>query len=254
MEGRSRRLMRVAILSDIHANREAFEAALETVRAIAPDQIVLLGDIVGYGPDPVHAVETAARLVDDGALCLLGNHDEAVATGRDDMTDNARIAARWTRDHLQPAHLDFLRRLPLSIASDDRLYVHASADRPAKWAYVHDIDSAAQCLAADEATTIFCGHTHCPAIYYQRPGRRPIHFRPIDNVAAPLTASHRHLVVVGSVGQPRDGNPAACIAVVDTERREVSMVRVPYDHEETARKVVACGLPAWLGTRLGLGR
>ncbi|MBN9547343.1 MAG: metallophosphoesterase, partial [Alphaproteobacteria bacterium] len=93
-----------------------------------------------------------------------------------------------------------------------------------------------------------------PAVYYALPGARPVHFRPLDNVPAPVSELRRHLVVVGAVGQPRDGNPAACFALLDTERRELTMVRVPYDHEETARKIQASGLPGWLGMRLKIGR
>jgi len=173
---------------------------------------------------------------------------------RTDMTENARFAVQWTRERLAPAHFDFLARLPLSLQSEDRLYVHASAERPAKWLYIRDVDAAERCLSSSDARFIFCGHTHIPAVYYALPGRRPIHFQPLDNVAAPLSALARHLVIVGAVGQPRDGNPAACFAVVDTDRREVTMVRVPYDHEETERKIKAAGLPAWLGMRLKIGR
>ncbi|MEP9389759.1 metallophosphoesterase family protein [Mesorhizobium sp. KR9-304] len=246
--------MRVAILSDIHANREAFDAALEIVRDLGPDEIVLLGDLVGYGPDPVHAIETAAELVAGGALCILGNHDEAVVQPGRGMTENARVAAAWTRKQLAPAHLDFLRNLPLSLASEDRLYVHASADRPADWQYMRDLDAAERCLSSSLARTIICGHTHIPAIYYALPGKRPVHFRPHDDIPAPLSPLRRHVVVVGSVGQPRDGNPAACFALADTERRTVTMIRTPYDCDRTAGKIAACGLPAWLGMRLKIGR
>lgn len=246
--------MRIAILSDIHANREAFDAVLEVVRKQAPDQLVLLGDLVGYGPDPVYVVEKAAHLVEGGAFCIKGNHDEAAALGRTDMTENARTAIEWTRERLARAQLDFLAQLPLSSRSGDRLYVHASAERPEKWLYIRDVDAAERCLSSSDARFIFCGHTHIPAIYYALPGRRPVHFRPLDNVGAPLSELRRHLVVVGAVGQPRDGNPAACFALLDTERREVTMVRVPYDHEKTARKIQASGLPGWLGMRLKIGR
>lgn len=246
--------MRIAILSDIHANREAFDAVLEAVQNLAPDQLVLLGDLVGYGPDPVYVVEKAADLARSGAFCIMGNHDEAAALGRNDMTENARVSIEWTRKQLGREHLDFLARLPLSLRSEDRLYVHASADRPEKWVYIREVDAAGRCLSSSDARFIFCGHTHIPAIYYALPGARPIHFSPRNNVAAPLSKLRRHLIVVGAVGQPRDGNPAACFALLDTERHEVTMVRVPYDHEATARKIEASGLPAWLGMRLKIGR
>jgi diadenosine tetraphosphatase ApaH/serine/threonine PP2A family protein phosphatase len=246
--------MRTAILSDIHANREAMDAVMEAVDDLAPDQLVLLGDLVGYGPDPDYVIEKAARLIDAGALCVMGNHDEAIVLNSRDMTENARTVARWTSQRLSAAHIDFLKRLPLTLESEDRLYVHASAEDPGKWRYVRDTDAAQRCLSSAEARFIFCGHTHVPAIYYALPGKRPVHFQPLDNVAAPFSGLCRHLVIVGAVGQPRDGNPAACFALLDTERHEVSMRRVPYDHEETARKISANGLPAWLGMRLKIGR
>ncbi|RUW76363.1 MULTISPECIES: metallophosphoesterase family protein [unclassified Mesorhizobium] len=246
--------MRIAILSDIHSNREALDAVLEVVGERGWDELVLLGDLVGYGPDPVYALETAADLVDRGALCVMGNHDEAIAFNRGGMTENARTAASWTRERLTSAHVDFLSRLPVSLTSEDRQYVHASAERPGKWLYIRDVDSAERCLSSSVARFVFCGHTHIPAIYYALPGRRPICFQPLANVAAPLSAVGRLVVNVGAVGQPRDGNPAACFALVDTQRHEVSMIRVPYDYEETARKIADSGLPAWLGMRLKIGR
>src|SRR6188508_206202 len=100
--------MRIAILSDIHANREALDAVLETVGGLDVDEIVLLGDIVGYGPDPAYAVDIAGELVSRGALCLLGNHDEAMCSpsGGRDMTENARVAIEWTRRQLSSAQLE----------------------------------------------------------------------------------------------------------------------------------------------------
>lgn len=246
--------MRVVILSDIHANREAFDAVLDAARALSADETVLLGDLVGYGPDPEYVVERCARMVEDGALCVLGNHDQAVVHDRRDMSENAREAVRWTRQRLSDAHVAFLGSLPLSAMSEDRLYVHASADLPAKWRYVRDTDAAAASLAASDAPMIVCGHTHVPALYYQLPGRRPVRFTPIDNVPAPVSPLRRHLLVCGAVGQPRDGNPAACLGLIDTDKRSTTMVRVPYDYEETARKIVASGLPPWLGMRLKIGR
>lgn len=246
--------MRAALLTDIHANREAFEAVLDAVRDLAVDQTILLGDLVGYGPDPVPIVEKAAELVEQGAICILGNHDEGVFTGGRGMNENARAAIVWTSDQLSPAHLDFLAKLPLSARHEDRLYVHASADSPERWHYVDGKDAAARCLAASDANSIFCGHTHVPAIFYALPGKPPVHFRPYANKPAPLSALRRHVVVVGSVGQPRDGNPAACFGLLDTDDRSVTMIRVPYDCDRTARKIADRGLPGWLGMRLKIGR
>lgn len=246
--------MRIAVLTDLHANREATEAVLATVERLAPDRIALLGDLVGYGPDPGFAIETAERLVSDGAICLLGNHDEAAITGPSGMTPHAHDAILWTRKQLSAAHLAFLGSLPLTAELPGMLFVHASARAPAKWAYVADEKSAGECLAACAAPLVLCGHTHVPMIYYARPGRPPVRFQPFPRVAAPLSAIRRHVVVVGAVGQPRDGNPAACFALLDTERAEITMIRVPYDSQETARKIHECGLADWLGLRLQIGR
>ncbi len=246
--------MRIALLADIHANREAFEAVLERVADLAPDRIVLLGDIVGYGADPDYAVEPAADLVERGAICIKGNHDEAAVAGPQGMSENARVAANWTMTKLSEAHRRFLDDLPLLAREEGRTYVHASAEQPARWHYVRDAESAARCLAASADAAVFCGHTHIPAIYYALGDRRPVAHTPGSNVAVPLLPMRRHLVVVGAVGQPRDGIPAACLGLVDTGKAEVTMLRVPYDVEAAGRKIRAAGLPAWLGMRLTVGR
>lgn len=246
--------MRIAVLADIHANREALDAVREAVAAEAPDAIVIAGDIVGYGPDPAYAVEIAAQYAASGAQIVLGNHDQAVRQEDRGMTKTARDAIHWTRDQLSGEHRAFLAGLPLTVADEDRLYVHASADTPGRWHYVRDAQAAARSFDATGAHLIICGHTHVPAMFYARVGHPPVAFRPLDDQPAPLIATRRHLVVTGSVGQPRDGNPAACFALIDLEQRCVIMRRVPYDAETTARKVLAAGLPPALAARLVSGR
>lgn len=246
--------MRIAILSDIHANREALEAVLAVLPRLAPDRIVLLGDLVGYGPDPGFVVETAARLVAQGALCIRGNHDEAALAGPYGMTPNAHEAALWTRARLGDSDRVFLAGLPQEVRIGEVLFVHASADESRRWPYVRTGGDAAACLAATDARTVICGHTHLPTIFYALPGREPVAFTPYADVAAPLSAMRRHVVVTGSVGQPRDGNPAACLGLLDTGRAEMTMLRLPYDTQATAAKIKAAGLPDWLGERLHVGR
>ena len=246
--------MLTAILTDIHANREAFDAVMKAVAASGAARIVLLGDLVGYGPDPGYIVERAAELAARGALMIRGNHDDAALTGPAGMSELARDAILWTSEQLAQDHRDFLRGLPLSAEDGALLFVHDSADQPGRWHYVHDVEAASRCLAASTARTVFCGHTHVPLIFYALPGKTPVRFAPLDGVAAPLPAARRHVVVVGSVGQPRDGNPAACFALFDDDAAEVTMVRVPYDVERTAARIEAAGLPPWLGMRLRIGR
>lgn len=246
--------MRIAVLADIHANREALDAVREAVATEAPDAIVIAGDIVGYGPDPAYAVEIAAQYAASGAQVVLGNHDQAVQQEDRSMTKAARNAIHWTRGQLSEQHRAFLAGLPLTATEEDRLYVHASADEPGRWHYVQDAQAAGLSFASTGARLIVCGHTHVPAMFYARAGQPPVAFRPLDDQPAPLIATRRHLIVAGSVGQPRDGNPAACFALIDLERRCVTMRRVPYDAETTARKVLAAGLPPALATRLVSGR
>lgn len=246
--------MRIGVLTDIHANREAMEAVLPALHDLAPDRIVLLGDVVGYGPDPEWASETVARLVADGAIALKGNHDEAAVTGSGAMSAHAAAAIRWTHARLGADHRAFLDQLPMTAEIEGALLVHASADRPAQWHYVIDANDAAACLTASAHELILCGHTHVPALFYALPGRRPVAFRPIDNTPAPLSAFRRHVAVIGAVGQPRDGNPCACFALLDMHARALTMHRVPYDAETTRRKIIDAGLPRELGDRLLIGR
>lgn len=246
--------MRIAVLSDIHGNREAFEAVLSRVQTLGIDRLAILGDIVGYGPDPEFCVETLARLVEEGAIAVMGNHDESALGRGPRMSENAQVAIEWTRPRLSEAHRAVLGRLPLTATLDDLLFVHASADRPGKWHYVHDADAARQSLDACAARHTFCGHTHVPAHYFASGAGTPGRFFPIGEKPVPLSRVQRFVSVVGAVGQPRDGNGAACFGLLDTVLREWTVMRAPYDCDETFRKIKAAGLPLWLGFRLRIGR
>ena len=191
----------------------------------------------------------------EGAVCIRGNHDDAASTGNlSGMSENARDALRWTIERLSAKQRDFLGTMPMSCEEGDVLYTHAGAWRPAAWPYVRDIPDARRALEAQGARIAVCGHTHVPAVFYGRPNGAVSSFAPVANKPAPLFASCRSIIVVGAVGQPRDGNPAACVGLLDTDARTVTMLRVPYDWDCTARKIVAAGLPGWLGMRLGIGR
>lgn len=246
--------MRIAFLSDIHANREAFTACLEHAGRHQIDRYVFLGDYVGYGADPVFAIETVMAHVARGAVAVLGNHDAAALTPDRLMNDAAMAAIDWTRGRLDDAHKAFIKGLPLTREEDGRLYVHASADAPRAWHYVTDRHAASQCLAATTAQATFCGHTHVPALFHRSLSGRTGSFKPQDGVELPLTGALRWLAVIGSVGQPRDHNPAACYAVLDTAGHALSYFRVPYDIESAARKIADAGMPHVLSQRLFAGR
>jgi diadenosine tetraphosphatase ApaH/serine/threonine PP2A family protein phosphatase len=242
--------MLTAIFSDIHGNREAFEACLAHAREAGADRHVLLGDLVGYGADPAWVVERAGEMVADGALALLGNHDAAIEGGAAGMNENAALAIAWTVGRLSHAQRDFLKALPLTRERGDILFVHASAHDPGRWEYITGIGSAAQSLHATAARITVCGHVHVPALYHLSPTGKMAQFTPSERVTLPLGPHRRWLAVMGAVGQPRDYNPAACYALLDEESASLTYIRVPYDVETAAMKIVEAGLPPWLGRRL----
>ena len=246
--------MRVAILSDIHANREAFEACLADAAARGAQRLVLLGDVVGYGADPAWAASRAIDLANAGAVVIRGNHDEAAVADRGGMTPDAAAAAAWTRGVLDATAKAFLAALPLEVEEEDRLYVHADAQDPARWHYVRDAEDARRSLEGTHARVVLCGHVHVPALYGLTAAAKLVSFRPVPDVPVPLTRPRRWLAVLGAVGQPRDGDPAAAYAMLDTAVNEIATIRVPYDIAAAAAKIRDAGLPEALATRLFRGR
>jgi diadenosine tetraphosphatase ApaH/serine/threonine PP2A family protein phosphatase len=244
----------LAIFADIHANRQAFSACLDAARAAGAERMVLLGDIVGYGGDPEWATDAAMALLAQGAIAVRGNHDHAIGTVAETMNAEAQAAIEWTRGRLDAGQRRFLAELPLTVEDDDRLYVHSEADSPAHWRYVRDASDAARSMIAVKQRVTFCGHIHRPALYSMSAVAKMTSFVPTAGVAIPLLPGRRWLAVLGAVGQPRDGNPAACFVLFDTERREITFCRVPYDVEAAAARIRDNGLPAWLADRLLIGR
>ena len=246
--------MLLAVLSDIHANREAFEAVLAAAESAGAERLVLLGDIVGYGADPEWCAERAMALAEAGAFVLRGNHDDAVGNPSVSMNPTATLALEWTRRQLGGRTRAFLAALPFKAREGDCLFVHADASAPADWNYVLDTDDAGQHLAACTTPVSFCGHVHKPALYCTAPGGKVTHFCPVAATPVPLLPQRRWLAVMGAVGQPRDGNPAAAFALYDTASATLRFLRVAYDVEKAADNIRAAGLPASLADRLFRGR
>lgn len=245
--------MLIALLADIHANREAFDACLADARKASVDSYVVLGDVVGYGPDPVYVTECVARLVEDGALAVKGNHDAAAVGERVSLNPIARAAADWTSRQLSASHRAFLAGLPLDFNEDDRLYVHASGASPEDWTYMLGGREAFHSFRATAQRITFCGHTHVPALFNESASSLPHHHVPVDGQSIPLLAQRRWIAVLGAVGQPRDHNPAACYGLFDTETSRLTYVRVPYDVDLTSRKIISAGLPIALARRIAVG-
>lgn len=242
--------MWIGLLSDIHANREALQACLDHARRSGIERFVFLGDYVGYGADPEFAIDTVMREVEAGARAIIGNHDAAIASGTAGMNSVAAEAIEWTRPRLNRTQRDFLARLPLTFEDNGVLFVHASAHAPERWEYMVSIENAARSFMATRARVTICGHVHVPQVYHLSPTGRLAGFDPVQAVELPLLAQRRWIAVIGSVGQPRDYNPAACYGALDTERRALTYVRVPYDNETAAQKIRAAGLPEILSLRL----
>lgn len=246
--------MRIAFLADIHANLEALRACLVDAQARAIDRYVYLGDVVGYGADPGACVDIVAEACEHGASALLGNHDQAVIKSEFKLNDAAQIAITWTQSKLDAAQKTFLAGLPLTITDGERLFVHASAQSPAAFPYIHSLREASDSLIATPAKLTVCGHVHDPALYHIAVTGKVMGFIPIAGTPIPLSSQRRWLAVMGSVGQPRDGNPAAAYGILDTRTAEITYVRVPYDIDGAAAKIRAAGLPDTLWKRLSVGR
>jgi predicted phosphodiesterase len=247
--------MRIALFTDIHGNREALDACLADAARRRANRLIFLGDLVGYGADPVYVVDRVAELVAQGAVALLGNHDEAAIAGdTQGMNDYAREALAWTCQAIGDAQRRFLASLPRVAEDDDRLYVHSEASAPKEWRYVTSAADAERSMRATERRLTFCGHVHRPQLYHMNVNRPAAPFAPTAGAPVPLLRTRRWLVVLPAVGQPRDENPAAGYGLLDTDRNEFTIWRSSYDIEAAAEKIHAAGLPRILAARLYVGR
>ncbi len=245
--------MRVAVISDIHANLPALEAVLAAVDTAGPDEIWCLGDAVGYGAEPRECLDL---LIDRCSVCLLGNHDLA-ALGEIDIgsfSPSAATAAHWTKKTLGQEGQEILRRLDGSSAVREGIGLYHASPRDPIWEYVIDSDLAEDNLSFQTQRIALIGHSHI-ALYFTRIDE----MSRISSVLAPegtrlSLATGKWLINPGSVGQPRDGDPRAAWAELDTESLEATFHRVEYPVEVAAAAIVAAGLPANLGDRLFQGR
>jgi len=240
--------MRVAVISDVHANRHALDAVLSAVDGESVDAIWCLGDTVGYGPQPN---ECCALVRERADICLIGNHD-LVALGEltvNDFNDEAAAAALWTSEHLSAESESFLRGLKPSAEADGAALFHASARDPV-WEYVLSEEAARATFALTSAPLVLVGHSHVALALALSDGTIT------GGVAAGGTEDQledRRLLNPGSVGQPRDGDPRAAWLLLDFDRRFASFRRVPYPIQRTQAEMRKAGLPRLLVDRLGRG-
>ncbi len=242
--------MRIAILSDIHSNLVALDAVLDALGSV--DAIWVLGDVVGYGPEPDAVVE---RLVELGAVAVAGNHDAAVV-GTADVTwfnPDARAAIEWTRPRISAATRAWLAALPTTLSEPPAFLVHGSPREPL-WEYITSGREARPNLAflASKGLPLgLHGHTHVPVLWRRTDDELEL-VRTDDGTRIDLD-ERVVLANPGSVGQPRDGDPRASYLVYDTERGVLAWHRVTYDVAATQEAMRRAGLPRWLVDRLAVG-
>lgn len=245
--------MLIALLSDIHANLEALDACLRDARERGVERYAFLGDFVGYGADPAGVVEIVERYAGEGAVVLKGNHDQAVEKTAGYFNDAARASLELARAALGHEQKRFLAALPLVLRDGEICYVHASAAFPERWDYIDSPSAARHCADAAQVAYTFCGHVHDQVLYFEGTRGRMKEFRPVARTPIPVQGHRRWVAIVGSVGQPRDGNPAAAYALFDLARRRATFCRVAYDAGAAADKIRKAGLPGSLAVRVELG-
>ena len=243
--------MRVALLSDVHSNVAALDAVLAHAREQRYEAVWHMGDLVGYGPDPDAVI---ARMIEEGAVGVMGNHDAAVAgiIGLEAFNERAAEAARWTMGAVSKASLAYLSALPRMVEDGPYTRVHGTANDP-MWEYLSTYDSAQRHFESVRTPYSVVGHTHLPLVV-----------REIEGGAVGATAPENGECVElgegpvclnpGGVGQPRDGDPRSCYALLDTDEGHVTFHRVEYDIALTQARMRERGLPVMLIERLTLGR
>jgi predicted phosphodiesterase len=256
--------VRLAIVSDIHANLPALEAVLDDVEGAGVDELWCLGDVVGYG---AHPDECASLIAERCAVCLVGNHDLAVLGELDDSSFSpaAAAAVRWTRETARPETIEFLRGLkPADEGRDVALY-HASPRDPV-WEYVLWPDQAAECIAVQATRISLVGHSHVALFFVMagdddpRQSGRSVDPQNTAQGAQARTGTRldlsegRWLINPGSVGQPRDGDPRAAWMELDTEAWEAAYPRVDYEIDRAADAIAANELPEHRAKRLYVGQ
>jgi predicted phosphodiesterase len=230
------RRMRIAVMADIHANLEAFDAVLRDARDCGCTQHAFAGDFVGYCADPKECLDIV-RLMN--AQCVKGNHDEYCSNDLplDGFNPKAARAVMWTRNQLTADDRQWLRNLPYVCKTEDFTIVHATLNAPERWGYVFDKLAAQPHFGKQETPICFFGHTHVPVAFI-----RDTVVRGGTYIKFKIEKGKQYFINVGSVGQSRDNNPKAAYVIYDLDQRSIELRRVAYDMETTRRKIREAGL------------
>jgi len=240
--------MKYAIIADIHGNLEAFQTVLEDIKTQNVNQIVCLGDVVGYNANPKECLQIVREM---NIPCVKGNHDEYCSSedALEGFNPHAAEAVHWTRNQLTKEDRQWLRDLKYSRMVGNFTIVHATLDAPQRWGYVFDKLAAAASFPYQNTQVCFFGHTHVPVAFMRDSVVRGGTYSKFK-----IDVSKKYFVNVGAVGQPRDNNPKAAYVVFDVDAGTIELRRLDYDIPTTQEKIRAAGLPERLAERLEFGR
>lgn len=244
--------MRLALISDIHGNLNALEHVLLDIAKKEVDEILCLGDIVGYGAKPNECVDA---LREKDILSIKGNHEQMCVdlNYAGCIKDYVTKSIRWTHDNLTDGNKKYLNDLPEKKSFNDLFLVHASPRQPLT-EYLQREPSFEENIKLFDENICFFGHVHYPIIYeWNKEEKKGELFSPELIVTSNLDPENKYLINVGSVGQPRDGNAYACYGLFDTETKEFKHIRVGYDIQKTQDEIIEAGLPSVLAERLEKG-
>ncbi len=244
--------MKIALISDIHANLEALEAVLADIATRKVDETLCLGDIVGYGANPNECIELIKKSC---TMVLLGNHDAAAVgmLSTQHFNIHAKIAIEWTTDNLKKWGSDYLKKLPLKEIRFTHTLVHATPYEPNMWYYITSLEEAAFNFQFFETQFCFVGHTHIPIIIVLEQ-EKEVYVHQGESLQYADLANVRFLINVGSVGQPRDRNSKSCYGIIDTDAKVFTYHRIAYDVQKAQAKMRKIKMPEFLITRLEEGR
>ena len=240
--------MRIAIISDPHANLEALEAVLEDARLQNCTHFVCLGDVVGYNASPSECI---ARVREMDCPIVKGNHDEqaSISASSRDFNELAEYAIQWTRDNLTEKDKEWLRSLPLQRQVRDFTIVHATLDGPGQWGYVFNSLDAAASFAYQQTSVCFFGHTHVPMAFVRDENIKRVRIEQLR-----IETGKKYFINAGSIGQPRDSDWRAAYCIYHVENNIVEQRRIEYDLTAAQKKIIEAGLPRLLAERLAIGR
>lgn len=239
--------MKIAVISDIHSNLEALKTALSFLQTQNISHIICLGDVVGYGPRPNECIESVKKYC---TQCLMGNHDHAVLGLTDIYYFNqyAKETVLWTQRKLSVYNKGFLENLSFTYETDEALFVHSTPVDPEEWHYIFSEYEARQNLNQIPHRLVFVGHSHIPVVFSYNKGSF------VESRIQLDLEKDRYIINVGSIGQPRDGDPRSCFVIYDDQQKSIEYIRLEYPVKKTYQEIIDNKLPPFLAMRLLAGQ